>query len=208
MSRVAVGYRRNALPRRGPFRDCPCRPWQNVRMRSRKTLIYLILTLNHIYPDYDFSLLRAHHFRKELGVKALEESVDSYLLEVSRVSASSTLLCPSSILAERGTISSCRCCLMYTPADHVCMCMAAACSWGRLLRSSSIVALCHSGLYGGVCTARECRAPADLVPGLPPGQPAENIGHGMAKRRYGRTRPVAAATRRSWTRCGRPWTRR
>ncbi len=53
--------------------------------RSRKTLIYLILTLNHIYPDYDFSLLRAHHFRKELGVKALEESVDSHLLEVSRV---------------------------------------------------------------------------------------------------------------------------
>ncbi len=55
--------------------------------RSRKTLIYLILTLNHIYPDYDFSLLRAHHFRKELGVKALEESVDSHLLEVSRVRA-------------------------------------------------------------------------------------------------------------------------
>lgn len=27
--------------------------------RSRKTLVYLILTLNHIYPDYDFSLLRA-----------------------------------------------------------------------------------------------------------------------------------------------------
>ena len=26
---------------------------------SRKTLVYLILTLNHIYPDYDFSLLRA-----------------------------------------------------------------------------------------------------------------------------------------------------
>lgn len=27
---------------------------------SRKTLIYLILTLNHMYPDYDFSNLRAH----------------------------------------------------------------------------------------------------------------------------------------------------
>jgi hypothetical protein len=25
---------------------------------SRKTLIYLILTLNHMYPDYDFSALR------------------------------------------------------------------------------------------------------------------------------------------------------
>ncbi len=62
-------------------------------MRSRKTLIYLILTLNHIYPDYDFSLLRAHHFRKELGVKALEESVDSYLLEVSRVCCRDTQSC-------------------------------------------------------------------------------------------------------------------
>lgn len=30
---------------------------------SRKTLIYLILTLNHMYPDYDFTVLRAHHFR-------------------------------------------------------------------------------------------------------------------------------------------------
>jgi hypothetical protein len=53
--------------------------------RSRKTLIYLILTLNHCYPDYDFSLLRAHHFRKEPGVGAVEEAVDSHLLEVSRV---------------------------------------------------------------------------------------------------------------------------
>ncbi|CAL5227285.1 g10217 [Coccomyxa viridis] len=52
---------------------------------SRKTLIYLILTLNHCYPDYDFSLLRAHHFRKEPGVASVEEAVDSHLLEVSKV---------------------------------------------------------------------------------------------------------------------------
>lgn len=52
---------------------------------SRKTLIYLILTLNHIYPDYDFSLLRAHHFKKELGVSCAEEVIDSHLLEVSKV---------------------------------------------------------------------------------------------------------------------------
>lgn len=61
-------------------------------MRSRKTLIYLILTLNHCYPDYDFSLLRAHHFRKEPGVAAVEEAVDSHLLEVSKVLAA---CCPS-----------------------------------------------------------------------------------------------------------------
>lgn len=52
---------------------------------SRKTLIYLILTLNHIYPDYDFSLLRAHHFIKEEGVGRAEETVDSHLLEVGKV---------------------------------------------------------------------------------------------------------------------------
>lgn len=52
---------------------------------SRKTLIYLILTLNHIYPDYDFSLLRAHHFTKESGLAKVEEAVDSHLLEVSKV---------------------------------------------------------------------------------------------------------------------------
>ena len=55
-------------------------------MCSRKTLIYLILTLNHIYPDYDFSQLRAHHFRKEASIAVAEQAIDSHLLEVSRVS--------------------------------------------------------------------------------------------------------------------------
>jgi hypothetical protein len=53
---------------------------------SRKTLVYLILTLNQIYPDYDFSLLRAHHFKKEDGSAAIEETVDAHLLEASKVS--------------------------------------------------------------------------------------------------------------------------
>jgi hypothetical protein len=52
---------------------------------SRRTLVYLILTLNHIYPDYDFSLLRAHHFKKEEGVEGIEENVDAHLLEVRGV---------------------------------------------------------------------------------------------------------------------------
>ncbi len=47
--------------------------------------MYLILTLNHIYPDYDFSLLRAHHFKKEDSVAAIEEIIDAHLLEVSKV---------------------------------------------------------------------------------------------------------------------------
>lgn len=52
---------------------------------SRKTLIYLILTLNHIYPDYDFSQLRADDFKKEQGYGRVEELVDTHMLEVSRV---------------------------------------------------------------------------------------------------------------------------
>lgn len=38
-----------------------------------------------MYPDYDFSQLRAQHFEKELNVTLVEEAVDSHLLEVSRV---------------------------------------------------------------------------------------------------------------------------
>jgi len=52
---------------------------------SRRTLIYLILTLNHIYPDYDFSLLRAHNFSKEDGVDAVQDNVDTLLIEASKL---------------------------------------------------------------------------------------------------------------------------
>lgn len=53
---------------------------------SRKTLIYLILTLNHMYPDYDFSALRGHHFTKEgPGVMKVKDDVDSLLLESAKV---------------------------------------------------------------------------------------------------------------------------
>ena len=49
-------------------------------------MVYLILTLNHIYPDYDFSQLRPHHFEKEAKVSDVQETVDSHLLEVAKVS--------------------------------------------------------------------------------------------------------------------------
>lgn len=52
---------------------------------SRKTLIYLILTLNHSYPDYDFSCLRAHHFRKEHDVRLAKGNIDNLLLETSKM---------------------------------------------------------------------------------------------------------------------------
>lgn len=52
---------------------------------SRKTLVYLILTLNHMYPDYDFTLLRAHHFTKEDGVSEAEEIIDAHLVEAGKL---------------------------------------------------------------------------------------------------------------------------
>jgi hypothetical protein len=52
---------------------------------SRRTLVYLILTLNHIYPDYDFTLLRAQHFSKEEGVSSVEETIDAHLVEAGKV---------------------------------------------------------------------------------------------------------------------------
>jgi len=52
---------------------------------ARKTLIYLILTLNHMYPDYDFSNLRAHHFTKEEGISNTKVDIDSLLLESGKV---------------------------------------------------------------------------------------------------------------------------
>ena len=47
-------------------------------------MIYLILTLNHIYPDYDFSLLRAHNFSKEKGAETVKENVDTLLIETTK----------------------------------------------------------------------------------------------------------------------------
>ena len=62
-------------------------------------MIYLILTLNHIYPDYDFSLLRAHHFKKEDGVEAVEEAIDGHLLEVSKVRCTQSMLHKQAVAA-------------------------------------------------------------------------------------------------------------
>ncbi|BBN18595.1 repressor of RNA polymerase III transcription MAF1 [Marchantia polymorpha subsp. ruderalis] len=52
---------------------------------SRRTLIYLILTLNHMFPDYNFSMLRAHHFSKEHGLSAPKQKIEHFLLEASKV---------------------------------------------------------------------------------------------------------------------------
>ena len=52
---------------------------------SRKTLVTMILVLNCVFPDYDFTLLRAQNFHREPGLSSVEEAVDAHLLEVSKV---------------------------------------------------------------------------------------------------------------------------
>jgi hypothetical protein len=83
-------------------------------------LIYLILTLNHIYPDYDFSQLRAHHFRKEAGLARAEELVDTHLLEVSKVRGSSvgSAISGPNIVASACDIVACTSQLLVASGRH------------------------------------------------------------------------------------------
>ncbi|KAL5553371.1 hypothetical protein UlMin_040772 [Ulmus minor] len=52
--------------------------------RSRKTLIYLVLTLYHMYPDYDFSAMNAHQFFMEETWDGFKQIFDTYMFEASK----------------------------------------------------------------------------------------------------------------------------
>lgn len=63
----------------------PSSPVEYLSSRSsRKTLIYLVLTLSHIYPDYDFSAVRTHLFFKEEEWDAFKEMFETYLFEAAK----------------------------------------------------------------------------------------------------------------------------
>lgn len=51
---------------------------------SRKTLMYLILTLYHMYPDFDFSAVKAHQFFTEESWDCFKQIFDAYMFEVSK----------------------------------------------------------------------------------------------------------------------------
>lgn len=51
---------------------------------SRKTLIYLVLTLSHMYPDYNFSALQAHLFFREEGWDSFKQFFDTYMFEAAK----------------------------------------------------------------------------------------------------------------------------
>ncbi|PWA89122.1 repressor of RNA polymerase III transcription [Artemisia annua] len=52
---------------------------------SRKMLIYLILTLSHMYPDYDFSAVKAHQFFTEETWEGFKQIFDSYMFDASKI---------------------------------------------------------------------------------------------------------------------------
>ncbi|KAJ7943050.1 Repressor of RNA polymerase III transcription, partial [Quillaja saponaria] len=51
---------------------------------SRKTLIYLVLTLYHMYPDYDFSAVKAHQFFLEESWDSFKQTFETYMFEASK----------------------------------------------------------------------------------------------------------------------------
>lgn len=51
---------------------------------SRKTLVYLVLSLYHLYPDYDFSAVKAHQFFTEECWDSFKQIFENYMLEASK----------------------------------------------------------------------------------------------------------------------------
>ncbi|KAK9154541.1 hypothetical protein Sjap_002021 [Stephania japonica] len=51
---------------------------------SRKTLIYLVLTLSHMYPDYDFSAVQAHLFFKEEDWECFKQTFETFMSETAK----------------------------------------------------------------------------------------------------------------------------
>ena len=67
----------------GEVQNSPVGPLTDAN--SRKTLIYLILTLNHVYPDYDFTSLKSEQFTKEPSLWSVRTTINDWLVDVSRV---------------------------------------------------------------------------------------------------------------------------
>jgi len=52
--------------------------------QCRKTLIFLISTMNHSFPDYDFSNVNADDFRKEIDYQAVVNFINTTLASVMK----------------------------------------------------------------------------------------------------------------------------
>jgi hypothetical protein len=84
--RLSISLEHEILDYLGKSYDSdPSSPVEHLSSRSsRKTLIYLVLTLGHMYPDYDFSAVQAHLFFKEEEWDSFKLMVDTYLSDASR----------------------------------------------------------------------------------------------------------------------------
>lgn len=69
---------------RSPDTDSPSPAEYLISRSSRKSLIYLVLTLYHMYPDYDFSAVKAHQFITDENWDSFEQIFDSYMREASK----------------------------------------------------------------------------------------------------------------------------
>ncbi|KQK20417.1 repressor of RNA polymerase III transcription MAF1 homolog [Brachypodium distachyon] len=90
--RLSISLEHEILDYLGKSSDSdPPSPVEHLSCRSsRKTLIYLVLTLGHMYPDYDFSAVRAHLFFREEDWESFKQMLDTYLSEASTLWAANT----------------------------------------------------------------------------------------------------------------------
>ncbi|KAG2652058.1 hypothetical protein PVAP13_1NG330600 [Panicum virgatum] len=84
--RLSISLEHEILDYLGKSSDSdPSSPVEHLSSRSsRKTLIYLVLTLGHMYPDYDFSAVWAHLFFQEEEMESFKQMIDTYLSDASR----------------------------------------------------------------------------------------------------------------------------
>ncbi|MCO5572184.1 hypothetical protein L7F22_025935 [Adiantum nelumboides] len=54
-------------------------------LASRRTFIHLVLAMSYVYPDYDFSSVRPTSFAKEDSFGMVQLTIDTHLLEASKV---------------------------------------------------------------------------------------------------------------------------
>ncbi|KAI9169720.1 hypothetical protein LWI28_016546 [Acer negundo] len=83
--RLSLSLEHEILDYLGKSLDNDSSPAEFLLSRSsRKTLIYLVLALYHIYPDYDFSAVKAHEFFTEETWDSFKQIFDTYMFEASK----------------------------------------------------------------------------------------------------------------------------
>ncbi|TYJ27582.1 hypothetical protein E1A91_A07G196900v1 [Gossypium mustelinum] len=83
--RLSLSLENEILDSLGKSSDTDSSPVEFLLSRSsRKTLIYLVLTLYRMYPDYDLSAVKAHQFFTEEIWDTFKQIFETYMLEASK----------------------------------------------------------------------------------------------------------------------------